>query len=85
MKREATYLYTYKISTPNTESRSIENEPLPFLFDNREQTDSKEYLECDECGHKYPCVFDRERQKIDMTILRKAIRADHQHYPEFLG
>lgn len=85
MKREATYLYTYKINSPVTNSWSDNDETLPFLFDNREQTSSQEYLECIKCGAKYPCTFNKDTQSINLTILRKAIRADHKDSPEFLG
>lgn len=84
VKREATYLYTYKLETSGHENR-IEEEALPFLFDNREQTDSKEYLQCEQCRAQYPCDLDRQHDHIQFTILRKAIRADHQVNPEFLG
>ena len=85
VKHEATYLYTYKIDTVNTNIDDEESENLPFLFDNREQTCFKEYIECNQCGTKYPCSFDKDNQTIDLTIMRKAIRADHVKNPEFLG
>lgn len=85
MKRSATYIYTYNINTPNIDTCGNDEEALPFLFDNREQTDSEEYLECVNCGAKYPCPFFTKEQKIDLTILQKAVRADHQEKPEFFG
>ena len=85
IKHEATYLYTYKIDTVNTNLDEKELENLPFLFDNREQTCFKEYIECNQCGVKYPCSFDKDNQTIDLTIMRKAIRADHVKTPEFFG
>lgn len=85
MKRQATYVYTYEINTPESNINSSKEDSLPFLFDNREQTESLEYLECDSCGTHYPCPFFTDKQKIDLTILRKAIRADHQSEPEFFG
>lgn len=84
MKRQATYVYTYDINMPESNINNNE-EPLPFLFDNREQTDSAEYLECDSCGAHYPCPFFNDKEKIDLTILQKAIRADHKSEPEFFG
>jgi uncharacterized protein YbaR (Trm112 family) len=85
VKNEATYLYTYKIDTASSiiDSEGIEN--LPFLFDNREQTCFKEYIECDFCGTKYPCSFDKDSQTIDLTIMKKAIRADNIDTPEYFG
>ena len=85
MKHEATYLYTYKINTLNISIDDEESENLPFLFDNREQTCFKEYIECNHCGTRYPCSFDKNSQTIDLTIMKKAIRADNVKEPEFLG
>lgn len=82
IKREATYVYTYKISSNNNLK---EGEALPFLFDNRAKIASKEYLQCEDCGGKFPCKLDEYLGKIDFTILQKAVRADHQETPEFLG
>jgi len=85
IKHEATYLYTYKIDTINVNIDDEELENLPFLFDTREQTCFKEFIECNQCGSKYPCSFNIENQTVDLTIMRKAIRADHVETPEFLG
>ncbi|WP_246615562.1 hypothetical protein [Clostridium thailandense] len=85
IKREATYVYTYKLNTPDTKLRSDNKSALPFLFDNREKTCSKEYLECTKCGAHYPCPFFTDTEKIDLTILQKAIRSDFKDEPEFFG
>ena len=85
IKREATYLYTYKLDTPNTESWSSEEEALPFLFDNRDQISNKEYFECLECGARYDCDLEHEKSNIHFTILKKAIRSDLEKNPRFLG
>ncbi|MCT8975452.1 hypothetical protein N4T77_02460 [Clostridium sp. CX1] len=85
MKRQATYVYTYNINTELTEQWSEEGEALPFLFDNREQTDSKEFLECAQCGETFPCQLLTDKEKISVTILQKAIRSDFKEEPEFFG
>ncbi|GCD12350.1 hypothetical protein [Clostridium tagluense] len=85
IKHEATFLYTYKIDTVNETIAEEGSENLPFLFDNREQTCFKEYIECSTCGSKYPCSFDKDNQTIDLTIMKKAIRADNVKNPEFFG
>lgn len=85
VKREATYIYTYNIEPPDTADREGHEDSLPFLFDNREQVNNKEYLRCEQCGAQYPCDIDRQQGKLQFTIIRKAIRADHQQNPEFLG
>jgi DNA-directed RNA polymerase subunit M/transcription elongation factor TFIIS len=88
MKHEATYLYTYKIDTANSNNNNNNNdesENLPFLFENREQTSFKEYIECHNCGNRYPCSFHKDSQTIDLTIMKKAIRADNVDKTEVLG
>lgn len=85
VKREATYLYTYKLNTPNTEEWSENEEALPFLFDNREKISDNDYLECEQCKEKYPCDLDSKNSKVHFTILQKAIRADYKTNPNFLG
>ena len=85
VKREAAYLYTYKLDTPKAADWSKNEEVLPFLFDNREQTYDREYLQCEECGEKFPCELDLNGSQIEFTILQKAIRSDYIDTPEFLG
>ncbi|MGI5851005.1 MAG: hypothetical protein GX340_08600 [Clostridiales bacterium] len=85
IKREATYLYTYKVDIPLTKEWGKKEEALPFLFDNRELMKTNDYIQCIECDSKYPCNLDRGDVKIQFTILQKAIRSDFQAYPENLG
>jgi len=85
IKREATYLYTYKINSKNLEEISNRAESVPFLFDNREKETSNEYLECEKCGSKYPISVNDFSNQINLTILQKAIRGDNVENPEFLG
>ena len=85
VKREATYLYAYKLDTPVNKTQSIEEDGLPFLFDYREQLDNKEYLECEECHAKYPCDLQGDNPKIHLTILQKAIRSEFENNPGYLG
>lgn len=85
IKREATYLYTYKLDTPSDEHRNAADESLPFLFDNREKIDGKEYLECESCKAQYPCDLDELHSKVHFTILQKAIRSDYVKSPDFYG
>lgn len=85
VKRKATYVYTYKLNTPAMENLSDNSEMLPFLFDNREKTDSNEYILCLACGTEYPCSLEENGDRVKLTILQKAIRADSQESPQFLG
>ena len=83
-KFQASYVYTYSIDAdaPGNEN---EDEFLPFLFDNRIQIGSEEYLECLQCQNRFPCHFEEGTKGVSLTILQKAIRSDHTVDPEFLG
>ncbi|MDP4087835.1 MAG: hypothetical protein Q8930_01040, partial [Bacillota bacterium] len=81
IKRKVTYVYTYKLNTEENKERIDKNEPLPFLFDNREKYGSDEYILCEKCGAKYPISLGNRENRIDFTILRKAIRSDHTENP----
>lgn len=82
---ESTYVYSYKIDTSKNNDKVKNNGTLPFEFDNREQKNSKQYIECESCGAQFPCSFKLEDEEIDFTIIRKAIRADHLKEPQFFG
>lgn len=82
IKHESTYVYTYKI---NEQSVKNTEEILPFLFDNREHTNLKQYLQCENCGAQFPCAFDITSEKINLTIIQQAIRSDYIKTPEFFG
>lgn len=85
IKREAAYLYTYRLDTPETEHYSDKEEALPFLFDNRERTSDKQYLQCESCHSQFPCDIEMVDSHIDFTILQKAIRSYYVDNPDFLG
>ena len=85
VKRETTYLYSYKLEMDIPE-KNIENDSnLPYLFDNREQIYNIEYLQCDECGAMYTYDLEKDSPHVQLTILQKAIRCDYVNSPEFLG
>ncbi|SHI58300.1 hypothetical protein [Lutispora thermophila] len=83
-KFKASYVYSYRIGEHAPEGEN-KDEFLPFLFDNREKVDSKEYLECENCRATFPCDFNEDTRGVSMTILQKAIRSDHTIDPEFYG
>lgn len=85
IKREATYIYTYEVNSPEAESVTKNPDELPYLFETREQLSENEYLLCKNCGEKYPCTLDKGKNNISLTILQKALRSEHQKVPEYLG
>lgn len=85
IKRETTYLYSYKLKTAASKENIENDSNLPFLFDNREQIANIEYLQCDECGALYTYDLAKDNSNVQLTILQKAIRCDYVNAPEFLG
>jgi transcription elongation factor Elf1 len=85
VEREVTYIYSYKFSSYNLEETSEKTEAMPFLFDNREKGDSQEFIICEDCGERYLISLEDRNKNIDMTILRKAIRADYVTEPQYFG
>lgn len=85
VKREVTYLYTYKINSDNIQEINDRTHSVPFLFDNREKENSNEYMECEKCGARYPVSLNEHTDRADMTILQKAIPSEKTDNPEFLG
>lgn len=83
-KYEATYVYSYTIDS-DVPGLKNKKDFLPFLFDNREPKGARQYIECSDCGARYPCSFSENNEGVDFIILQKAVRSDHVTEPEFLG
>jgi transcription elongation factor Elf1 len=71
-KYEAKYIYSYIIDD-NSPGTLNTDEFYPFLYDKREQTESKQYVECTGCGAQYPCTFTTDNKGIDSKALEKAM------------
>lgn len=72
IKYQATYVYSYLVDSDAPGLRNSE-EFLPFMFDNREQTETKQFLECTTCGSKYKCYFNEWDKNIGIKALQDAI------------
>lgn len=74
-KYEAKYVYSYRI---DSDSPGILNtdEFYPFLYDNREQTESKQFIECTACGAQYPCSFTTDNKGIKSEVLEQAMQSN---------
>lgn len=81
IKHQATYVYSYVIDSDAPGLNNSE-EFLPFLYDNREQIDTKQYLECSGCGAVYPCFFNEWDRKVGLQELQYAINA---HLDDTIG
>jgi DNA-directed RNA polymerase subunit RPC12/RpoP len=64
LRHEASYVYSYKI---DSDKPGLMNsvEFLSYQYDKRENTNSREYIECNQCGTQFPCNMLHEIQKED--------------------
>lgn len=53
LRYEASYVYSYVIDSDAPGLKNSE-EFLSFLYDKREQKDTRTYVECNQCGTQYP-------------------------------
>ncbi len=53
LRYEASYVYSYVIDNDAPGTKNTE-EFLSFLYDNREQKDTRTYVECNHCKTQYP-------------------------------
>jgi transcription elongation factor Elf1 len=70
-KYEAKYVYSYIIDSDNP-GRLNTDEFYPFLYDKREQTESKQYVECTQCGTQYPCSFTTDNKGVESEVLKNS-------------
>jgi hypothetical protein len=56
LRYEASYVYSYVIDSDAPGLKNSE-EFLSFLYDKREQRDTRTYIECNRCGTQYPYNF----------------------------
>lgn len=72
IKYEAKYVYSYEIDNDAPGLRNT-TEFLPFMYDRREQTEAKQYIECVVCGTQYPCFFSQGSQGLDLKVLHQVL------------
>lgn len=72
VKYEAGYIYSYLIDN-NAPGVKNKKELLPFLYDSREQKESKQYVECTKCGAKFPCLFSIGSEGMDYNNFKKVV------------
>lgn len=53
LRYEASYVYSYILDSDAPGLKNSE-EFQSFLYDRREQKDTRTYIECNECGTQYP-------------------------------
>lgn len=73
-KYEAKYVYSYIIDSDSPGILNTE-EFYPFLYDRRDQTESKQYVECNICSAQYPCTFTTDNKGIESKVLEQAIQS----------
>lgn len=83
MKYEAKYVYSYAIDNdaPGLKNKA---ELLPYLYDKREQTEARQFIECSSCGTQFPC-FSQDCREFDFKLLHGAIYPGNADRPELLN
>ncbi|MHB8127951.1 MAG: hypothetical protein ACYDEX_03025 [Mobilitalea sp.] len=56
LRHEASYVYSYVMDSDAPGVKNSE-EFLSYLYDKREQRDTRTYIECNKCGTQYPYTF----------------------------
>ncbi len=56
LRHEAGYVYSYALDE-DAPGHHNEEEFLSYLYDRREQRDSRTYIQCNKCGTQYPYTF----------------------------
>jgi ssDNA-binding Zn-finger/Zn-ribbon topoisomerase 1 len=56
LRYEASYVYSYVIDSDEPGLKN-EEEFMSFLYDKREQKDTRTFVECVTCGTQYPYTF----------------------------
>ena len=79
LKYEAKYIYSYIIDSDCPGLKNHE-EFYPFLYDNRKQTESNQYIECDYCGIRRPCIFSVDQNRIHTEDLQNVINSFSANY-----
>lgn len=75
MKYEASYVYSYRLDDDAPGKYNVE-EFRSYVYDNREQKDSKQYLECQTCGATFPCYCDEWPTHIKKADLQAVLHMD---------
>jgi len=84
LKYEAVYEYSYIIDG-NAPGLNNTKELLPYMYDNREQKDATQYIECRTCKTRYPCYFNKWTEGMNAETIQKALQSaylDKQQYNE---
>lgn len=56
LKHEANFIYSYLL---DADAPGLYNNQRfdPYVFDRREQTAARSYIECNDCGQQLPCTI----------------------------
>jgi len=77
LQLEATYVYSYELDA-DAPGRKNKDEFLSFLYDQRDQKETKQYVECRSCGFQVPCYFNMWDKKSSMEELKKLLLINKQ-------
>lgn len=76
LKYQATYEYSYVIDS-DAPGLCNDKELRSYLYDNREQKEAKQFIECGTCGAEFPCYFGEWYGGVTAQSIQAAILSAH--------
>lgn len=76
VKYEASHVYSYVVDDDAPGLKNTD-EFLSFKYDDRKLVDSRQYVECQSCGSKFPCDFNIWNGKASLEELQRIINEHH--------
>lgn len=72
VRLEASYVYSYVLDSDAPGLKNTD-EFLSFLYDERDQKETKQYVECISCGRKFTCYFNVWDKNSSLKALQEVI------------
>lgn len=72
LKYAAKYIYSYRLDA-DAPGHCNTKEYYSYLYDQREQAEAENYIECADCGAQYPCILEQGGPGLDPRVLHKAL------------
>jgi len=72
IRLEASYVYSYALDS-DAPGRKNTDEFLSFMYDDRDQKEIKQYVECISCGRQFTCYFNTWDKNNSLKELQNTI------------
>ena len=83
LRLEASFVYSYVLDS-DAPGRKNTDEFLSFLYDRRDQNETKQYVECTSCGSRFPCYFNSWDKNTSLNSLQEMLdqSVSYQEMPD---